>query len=135
MDLTHYAAGPFCTKLLADYGAEVIKVERPGCGDPGRRLGPFHDDLPASESSALFQFLNQNKLGVTLDLKRSAGVKLFEELALWADVIVESFRPGVMKGFGLGYSRLKQINPGVLFSLPSPISGRTGLTKITRPRR
>ena len=116
LDLTHYAAGPFCTKLLADYGAEVIKVERPGQGDPGRRLGPFDNDLPAPESSALFQFLNQNKLGVTLDLKRSAGVKLFEELALWADVIVESFRPGVMKDFGLGYSRLKQINSNVVLT-------------------
>ena len=116
LDLTHYAAGPFCTKLLADYGAEVIKVERPGQGDPGRRLGPFHDDLPNQESSALFQFLNQNKLGVTLDLKRSAGVKLFEELALWADVIVESFRPGVMKGFGLGYPRLKQLKPEILLT-------------------
>ncbi len=116
LDLTHYAAGPFCTKLLADYGADVVKIERPGHGDPGRRLGPFHNDLPAPESSALFQFLNQNKLGVTLDLKRAAGVRLFEELALWADVIVESFRPGLMKDFGLGYSRLKQLNPNVVLT-------------------
>ena len=116
LDLTHYAAGPFCTKLLADYGAEVIKVERPGQGDPGRRLGPFHDDLPAPDSSALFQFLNQNKLGVTLDLKRTAGVRLFERLVPWADIIVESFRPGVMSSFGLGYSRLKELNPDVVLT-------------------
>ncbi len=116
LDLTHFAAGPFCTKLLADYGAEVIKVERPGHGDPGRRLGPFHDDLPAPDSSALFQFLNQNKLGVTLDLKRAAGVRLFERLVPWADIIVESFRPGVMSSFGLGYSRLKELNPNVVLT-------------------
>ena len=116
LDLTHYAAGPFCTKLLADYGAEVIKVERPGHGDPGRRLGPFHNDLPAPESSALFQFLNQNKLGVTLDLKQAAGVRLFEKLIPWADIIVESFRPGVMASFGLPYSRLKELNPNVVLT-------------------
>ena len=116
LDLTHYAAGPFCTKLLADYGAETIKVERPGSGDPGRRMGPFHDDLPGEESSATFQFLNQNKLGITLDLKQAAGIKLLKELVRWADIIVETFRPGVMSGLGLGYPQLKQIKPGIILT-------------------
>ena len=76
LDLTHYLAGPFCTKLLADYGAEVIKLERPGSGDPARRMGPFPADLPTHGSSALFGFLNQNKLGITLNLKSTAGIRL-----------------------------------------------------------
>ena len=125
LDLTHYAAGPFCTKLLADYGAETIKVERPGSGDPGRRLGPFHCDLPHERSSALFQFLNQNKLGVTLDLKQSTGVKLFRELVSWADIVVENFRPGIMSRLGMGYPRLKQINPSIILTSISNF-GQTG---------
>ena len=116
LDLTHYSAGPFCTKLLADYGAETIKVERPGSGDPGRRIGPFHADLPGGESSVTFQFLNQNKLGVTLDLKQSTGVKLLLELVKWADIVVENFRPGVMSSLGLGYTQLKQIKPGIILT-------------------
>ena len=80
LDLTQYVAGPFCTKLLADYGAEVIKVEWPGQGDPGRRLGPFPNDSPHPDTSGLFRYLNGNKLGVTLDLKHTTGVKIFEEL-------------------------------------------------------
>lgn len=125
LDLTHYAAGPFCTKLLADCGAETIKVERPGSGDRGRRLGPFHGDLPDSDSSATFQFLNQNKLGVTLDLKQSAGLKLFRELVGWADVIVENSHPGVMSRLGLGYSRLRRIKPGIILTSISNF-GQTG---------
>ena len=125
LDLTHYAAGPFCTRLLADYGAETIKVERPGSGDPGRRFGPFHADSPNPESSALFQFLNQNKLGITLDLKQSVGVKLFGEMVKWADIVVESFRPGVMARLGLGYLDLKRINPGVILTSISNF-GQTG---------
>ena len=116
LDLTHYSAGPFCTKLLADYGADIIKVERPGSGDPGRRIGPFHADLPGGESSVTFQFLNQNKLGVTLDLKQSTGVKLFRELVKWADIVVENFRPGVISRLGLGYPQLKQINPSIILT-------------------
>ena len=125
LDLTHYVAGPFCTKLFADYGAEVIKLERPGSGDPGRRIGPFNQDLPNPESSALFQYLNQNKLGITLDLKQSAGVQIIESLAMWADVIVENFQPGVMSKFGLGYSRLKELNPSLILTSISNF-GQTG---------
>ena len=67
LDLTHYIAGPFCTKLLAGYGADVIKIEKPGGGDPSRRLGPFHKDEVQLEKSGLYLYLNINKRGVTLN--------------------------------------------------------------------
>ena len=73
LDLTHYIAGPYCTKLLADYGARVIKIERPDGGDPCRRLGPFPDDVPHPEKSGLFLHLNTNKESVTLNLKLLRG--------------------------------------------------------------
>ena len=129
LDLTHCVAGPFCTKLLADYGAEVIKVERPGQGDPGRRLGPFPEDKPGPESSGLFSYLNGNKQGITLDLIHGAGVGICRELVGWADVVVESFRPGVMAGYGLSYGQLSEVHPGVIvtslsnFGQSGPYSG------------
>ena len=125
LDLTNYVAGPFCTKLLADYGAEVIKVETPGQGDPARRLGPFPEDSPHPDSSGFFCHLNNNKLGITLDLKHTIGVKICEELVRWADVVVESFRPGVMAGYGLSYSSLSHIHPGVVLTSISNF-GQTG---------
>ena len=73
LDLTHYVAGPFCTKLLATYGADVIKVERPGAGDGARGMGPFPGDEPHPERSGLFLYLNMSKRGVTLDLSRPEG--------------------------------------------------------------
>lgn len=116
LDLTHHVAGPFCTKLLADYGAEVIKVERPGQGDPARRLGPFPKDEPGCDSSGLFSYLNGNKLDVTLDLKHGTGIGICKELVGWADVVVESFRPGVMAGYGLSYNQLSDVHPGVILT-------------------
>src|SRR5215208_4314530 len=101
LDLTHYIAGPYCTKLLADYGAEVIKVERPGLGDGARRLGPFPGDEPHPEKSGLFLHLNTNKYGVTLELKSATGVDLFRRLVADCDVVVESFAPRVMPSLGL----------------------------------
>ncbi len=125
LDLTHHVAGPLCTKLLADYGAEVIKVERPGHGDPGRRLGPFPNDRPTPETGGLFRHLNGNKIGITLDLKRRLGVEICEELVRWADVVVEGFSPGAMTGFGLSYDRLSEIHPGVILTSISNF-GQTG---------
>ena len=80
VDLTHGIAGPYCTKLLADFGADVIKVERPGSGDYARSLGPFPNDVPHPEKSGLFLFLNTNKRGITLDLKSDEGI---EALKRW----------------------------------------------------
>ena len=100
LDLSHYIAGPYCTKLLADYGADVIKIERPDGGDPARRYGPFPHDEPHPEKSALFLHLNTNKRGITLNLK-NLQQELFTELVRQVDVVVENFHPRVMPGLGL----------------------------------
>src|SRR6266568_7532051 len=86
LDLTHYISGPYCTKLLADHGARVIKIERPDGGDPCRRLGPFPDDVPHPEKSGLFLHLNTNKKGITLNLKSQAGKRIFKALVQQADI-------------------------------------------------
>ncbi len=125
IDLTHCIAGPYCTKLLADYGADVIKVERPGSGDYARALGPFPGDEPHPEKSGLFLFLNTNKRSVTLDLKTPEGVDAVKSLVRDADVLVESFRPGVMARLGLDYDALKAINPGLVMTSVSNF-GQTG---------
>ncbi len=116
LDLTHYIAGPFCSKLLADYGADVIKIEKCGIGDGARRAGPFPGDIPDPEKSGLFLYLNANKRGITLNLKTETGVKIFKELLRQCDVLLESFSPGVMPGLGLGYQALKEINPKLVMT-------------------
>src|ERR1051325_1733785 len=93
LDLTHHIAGPYCTKLLADYGAEVIKIERPDGGDPVRRIGPFLHDEPNLETSGLFLHLNTNKKSITLNLKDEAGKKILLSLIRESNVLVESFAP------------------------------------------
>jgi crotonobetainyl-CoA:carnitine CoA-transferase CaiB-like acyl-CoA transferase len=125
LDLTHYIAGPYCTKLLADYGAKVIKIERPDGGDPARRYGPFPHDEPHPEKSALFLHLNTNKLGITLNLKTSAGKALFTELVHQVDVVVENFSPRVMPGLGLTYETLEKLNPRLVMTSISNF-GQTG---------
>jgi crotonobetainyl-CoA:carnitine CoA-transferase CaiB-like acyl-CoA transferase len=125
LDLTHYIAGPYCTKLLADYGADVIKIERPDGGDPARRYGPFPHDEPDPEKSALFLHLNTNKRGITLNLKTSAGRDLFTELVRQVDVLVENFSPRVLPGLGLAYETLAQLNPRLVMTSLSNF-GQTG---------
>ena len=125
LDLTWRIAGPYCTKLLADYGAEVTKVETPGGGDPSRRMGPFFKDDPHPEKSGLFLYLNTNKRGITLNLRSEAGRKIIRELAAGVDVLVESFSPRVMPGLGLGYEELEKINPGLVMTSISNF-GQTG---------
>jgi crotonobetainyl-CoA:carnitine CoA-transferase CaiB-like acyl-CoA transferase len=114
VDLTHYIAGPFATRLLADLGCDVVKVERPGGGDPARRLGPFYQDIPGPERSLLFFALNLNKRSVTLDLKTATGRALLRPLVEWADIVVESFAPGTLASLGLGYETLARWNPRVV---------------------
>ncbi len=116
LDFTWYIAGPYCTKLLAGLGAEVIKVERPGAGDPSRRMGPFPDDLPHAERSGLFLFLNTGKKSVTLNLRSESGREIAGQLAARADVLVESFAPGVMRGLGLDYDSLAGISPALVMT-------------------
>lgn len=125
LDLTWHIAGPYCTKLLADYGAEVIKVEKPGEGDAARRMAPFFKDDPHPEKSGLFLHLNTNKKGITLNLKSAKGKKILKELIKDVDILVESFRPHVMPSLGLDYETLEQINPKLLMTSISSF-GQTG---------
>ena len=116
IDLTHGIAGPFCTKLLADFGADVIKVERPGSGDYARTLGPFPGDISHPEKSGIFLHLNTDKRGITLDLKTPRGVEAVKELLKEGDILVENFRPGVMDRLGLDYDTLASINPNLVMT-------------------
>ena len=125
VDLTWHIAGPYCTKLLADYGAEVIKVERPAQGDPARSMGPFFQDDPHPEKSGLFLHLNTNKKGITLNLGAATGKKILKELIREADILVESFSPRVMPSLGLDYETLKDINPKLVMTSVSNF-GQTG---------
>ena len=102
LDLSQGIAGPYVTKLCSDYGADVIKVERPGFGDVSRRIGPFPGDDPHAEKSGMFLTLNTGKRSVTLDLSTRTGRELLLQLAGRADLIVESYRPGTLERFGLG---------------------------------
>ena len=125
LDLTHHIAGPYCTKLLGDYGAEVIKVECPDGGDPARRYGPFPHDEPHPDKSALFLHLNTNKRSITLNLKTSAGHDLFTALVRQVDVLVENFSPRVMPSLGLAYETLERLNPRLVMTSISNF-GQTG---------
>jgi len=125
LDLTHHIAGPYCTKLLADFGADVIKIERPDGGDPARRYGPFPNDEPHPEKSALFLHLNTNKRGITLNLKISTGRDLFRALVRDVDILVENFSPRVMPSLGLAHETLEQLNPRLVMTSISNF-GRTG---------
>ena len=112
LDLTQHIAGPYATKLMADFGADVIKVERPG-GDVTRTLGPFLDDDAHPEKSGTFFFLNTNKRSVVLDLKTAAGRDAFDALLARADIVVESFRPGTLDRLGLGWDHIRAAKPGI----------------------
>jgi crotonobetainyl-CoA:carnitine CoA-transferase CaiB-like acyl-CoA transferase len=110
LDLTRLLPGPYCARILADFGFEVIKVERPGEGDWARGVPPFKDGV-----STLFQALNHGKQSLTLDLKFPAGREIFLEIATRADVLLESFRPGVMENLDLDYESLAHINPRLVY--------------------
>lgn len=125
IDLTHYIAGPYCTKLMSGLGAEVIKIEKPGAGDPARSAGPFQNDSPSLENSGLFLYLNTGKKSVTLNLKTDSGRKIFKEMIRDADVLVESFSPRVMPSLGLDYETLAKINPRLVMTSISNF-GQTG---------
>ncbi len=109
LDLTHYQAGPTCTMLLADMGAEVIKVEPPW-GEQGRSLPPLISGL-----SPYFAHLNRNKKSITLNLKSEAGIRIFRQLVSISDVVVENYAPGTMEKLGIGYETLKEINHKIIF--------------------
>ncbi|MBM4034278.1 MAG: CoA transferase [Planctomycetes bacterium] len=120
LDVTRVLAGPFAGMVLADLGAEVIKVERPGQGDDARAFGPFRNGV-----SAYFASVNRGKKGITLDLQKPAGRDIFLRLAEKADVVIENFRPGVMARLGLGYEQLRERNPRLIYAACSGF-GQTG---------
>jgi crotonobetainyl-CoA:carnitine CoA-transferase CaiB-like acyl-CoA transferase len=112
LDLTRLLPGPVCTLHLADLGAEVIKIEDTGAGDYARTMGI---GAAPGEDSFFFRIVNRHKRALRLDLKQAAGVEIFLRLAREADVIVESFRPGVVDKLGVGYAAVKAINPRIVY--------------------
>ncbi|MEE2881153.1 MAG: CaiB/BaiF CoA-transferase family protein [Chloroflexota bacterium] len=111
LDLTRALAGPFCTLMLGDYGADVVKIEIPKTGDDTRHWGPPF----IGEESAYFLSINRNKRSLTLNFKESEAIQIFLKLVQKADVVVENFTPGVMKRFGLDYESVKAINPSIIY--------------------
>ena len=109
LDLSRVLAGPFCSLILADLGAEVIKVEETGSGDQTRTIPPF-----VNGESHYFLAINRNKSSVALDARTEEGKALLKKLALQCDVVLENFRPGVMDRLGLGYATLKALKPAII---------------------
>ncbi|WP_317854047.1 CaiB/BaiF CoA-transferase family protein [Chakrabartyella piscis] len=110
LDLTQAYSGPFCTMNLADHGAEVIKIERPGSGDQTRAWGPMENDY-----SGYYAYINRNKKGVTLNLASDEGKKIFTELIKTADVVCENYKVGVLEKLGFTYEVMKEINPRIIY--------------------
>ena len=123
IDLSRVIAGPWCGALLADLGADVIKVEDPGGGDESRTWPPYKDG-----EAAAYLLFNRNKRGMQLDLKAAEGVEVIKALVRSADVVIENFRTGTMESFGLGYETLAAINPRLIYCSISAF-GRTGPRK------
>jgi crotonobetainyl-CoA:carnitine CoA-transferase CaiB-like acyl-CoA transferase len=138
LDLARVLAGPFAAMLLADLGAEVIKVERPGTGDDTRSWGPPFAGPEDGRQSTYFLSVNRGKRSVTIDLKDPAERGFVEELIRWADVLVENFRPGVMDRLGLSDERLSELNPGLVrlsisgFGDAGPDRDRVGYDQIVQ---
>src|SRR3972149_3934940 len=129
LDLSDGGAGAYCTKLFADYGAEVSIVEPPGRGHPLRRHGPFSEDQPRLETGALWLYLGTNKRSITLDIGSATGQGLFRRLVEEANVIVESFPPGQLESLGLGFQARRPLHP---FGQTGPRAGwrATNLTSF-----
>ena len=119
LDLSEDIAGSFCARLLADYGAEVLKIEPPA-GAALRRMGPFFHDDPHPEKSLFFLVLNLNKKSATLNLETELGQSLLKRLAARVDVVIESYRPGYLSSLGLGYQELREVNPSLVMSSLTP---------------
>ena len=111
LELAHIMAGPVCGVMLADLGADVIKVEKMPGGDDTRRMIP----PKVGEESAAFMMMNRNKRGIAVNLKQEQGKEILRKLVAEADVLIENYRHDTMKKLGLGYDELKQINPGLVY--------------------
>lgn len=132
LDTTRLIAGPYCAMLLGDMGADVVKIEPPGRGEDGRRLGPPF----VGAESAYFLAFNRNKRSLALDLKRPGGADVFLRLADGADILLENFRPGTLDRLGLGYEALRARNPRLIycavsgFGATGPLRDKAGLDLI-----
>jgi len=124
LEFAELVAGPYCGKLLADLGAEVIKIERPGFGDDARQRGPFLGDVPHPERSGLFLYLNTNKLGITLNVNLPTGKDILKRLVKGTDILIEDKPSDVLKGMGLDYERLNVVNPKLIMTSISPFGQR-----------
>ena len=120
VELGELVGAPYASKLMADMGAEVIKIERPRVGDRARTRGPFPKDDPHPEKSGLFLYLNTNKLGVTLDIATAEGFEIFEKLIAGADILIHNVIPPEMDRVGLTYDRLRKINPKLIMTSITP---------------
>ena len=127
IDFSHVFQGPVATQLLGDFGADVIKVERPGSGDWSRHWGPYIEQV-----SLPFVSLNRNKRSVALNLKNETGKRILLELVQISDVLVHNFRPGVMERLGLGYQDLAALNPGLIYARSSGWGCRRAYRPTTR---
>jgi len=125
LEVSELVSAPYCAKLFADFGADVIKIEPPGRGDRARSWGPFPGDRKDPEASGLFFVLNTNKRGITLDCSRPAGREIFLRLLEAADVVVENLRPGTFRAWGLDYETLARVRPELVMISISPF-GQTG---------
>lgn len=110
IDFTRVYAGPYCTMMLADLGAEVIKIEKQGTGDDTHDFQPVKDG-----ESGYFTYLNRNKKSLSLNLKAKESIEIVKELATWADIVVENFSPGVVDRLGVGYEDLRAVNPRIIY--------------------
>ena len=115
LEATNYASGPVCGMILSDFGADSIKCEMPGKGDPNRGVPPFYSDAGDTESSVVFAGINRGKRGVTLDFRQPEGQALFRKLAAQADIIIENFTPGTMKRWGIGYEEICAVKPDIIY--------------------
>ena len=116
LDLSNYISGSFCAKLFADYGADVIKIEKPGRGTLTRHIPPYVGNVPDINKSVYFLYLDTNKRGVTLNLKTETGKKIFTELVKDADILLESFSPATSSRLGLTYDAIEKLNPGLVMA-------------------
>jgi crotonobetainyl-CoA:carnitine CoA-transferase CaiB-like acyl-CoA transferase len=149
LDLTHGVAGPYCTMLLGDLGADIIKIEKPERGDATRYMNvseKFHTDIP-TVGGDYFLAVNRNKRSVAVEMKTPEGRRICEELATWADIVVQNFRPGVTKRLQLDYESLKVVNPRLIYAnisaygtdgdmadkagMDIAVQARSGLMRIT----
>lgn len=120
LDLSRVLAGPYATMMMADFGANVYKIEPPKVGDDSRAFGPF-----VGKESAYYMSLNRNKRSMVLDFKKQSNIEVFKEMVKNADIVVENYKPGTMEKFGIGYDVLKEINPKIIYAACSGF-GHTG---------